>query len=171
MFRLSLLGLGSLLSSRLLGSRFLGSLLSSRLLGSLLSSWLLGLLGSWLLSSLRLLSLGLLGLRLLSLGLLSRQFEGPSSLLASSSGRHQLLGSEHLLESQTDTDGGLSSVDLVVGHDVLEDGLAGGTLLVCQLLDGSCDHGGVGRVGSSYLGLGSLLGLGSSSRHDEDVLA
>merc|ERR1711894_700977 len=148
MFYLSLLGLGGLLGSRLLGSRLLGGLLSSRLLG-----------------------LGLLGLRLLSLGLLSRQFEGASSLLASSSGKHQLLGSEHLLESQTDTDGGLSSVDLVVGHDVLEDGLAGGTLLVCQLLDGSCDHGSVRRVGSSYLGLGSLLGLGSSSsRHGGDVL-
>merc|ERR1711909_178498 len=131
---LGFLGLGSrLLSSRLLCSRLLS---------------LLGLLGSWLLSSLGLfssrllglLSRGFLGLSLLSLGLLGRQLEGPSSLLASSSGRHQLLSGEHLLESQTDTDCSLGSVDLVVGHDVLEDGLAGGTLLVCQLLDSGCDR-------------------------------
>merc|ERR1712121_68891 len=162
---LGLLGLGSFLSSWFLCCRFL----CSWFLGSLLSSWLLGLLGSWFLSSLSLLSSRIL--RLLSLGLLSWELEGSSSLLASSSSRHQLLGSEHLLERQTDTNSSLGSVHLVVGHDVLEDGLAGGTLLVCQSLDGSFNHSSVRRVGSSYLRLRSLLGLRSSSfSHGEDML-
>merc|ERR1711890_155620 len=150
--------LGSLLSSRLLsllGSRFLG-LLGCRLLSSL---WLLGLLGSRL--------LGLLGsglLSLLGLGLLSGQLVAASSLSASSSSSHDSLGGGHLPQGELDTDSSLGSVHLVVGNDSLQDGLAGGALLVSQLLDGSLDHGGIGRVGSR---LGSLLGLRlSSSSHD-----
>merc|ERR1712215_419227 len=149
------------LNSRLLwlGSFLLSSwLLSSRFLGSLLSSWLLSFLGSWLLGSLRFLSLWLLSLRFLCLGLLCGELERSSSLLASSSGRHQFLGSNHFLESQTDTDGGLGSIHLVVGHDVLKDRLAGGSLLVSQPLDGSGDHSSVGRMGGGTLRLGSLLG-------------
>merc|ERR1712180_286606 len=125
-----LLWLGRFLSSWLLSSWFL----SSRFLGSLLSSWLLSFLGSWLLGSLRFLSLWLLSLRFLCLGLLRGELERSSSLLASSSGRHQFLSSNHFLESQTDTDGGLGSIHLVVGHDVLKDRLAGGSLLVSQSL-------------------------------------
>merc|ERR1712121_94884 len=156
-----LLGLGSFLSSRFLSSRFLGGLLSS---------WLLSFLGSWLLGSLRFLSLWLLSLRFLCLRLLSGELERSSSLLTRSSGRHQFLGSNHFLESQTDTDGGLGSIHLVVGHDVLKDRLAGGSLLVSQPLDGSGDHGSVGRMGSRHLGLGGLLGLRSSSfSHDEGM--
>merc|ERR1712133_255418 len=156
------------LDSRLLG---LGSFLCSRFLSSwLLSSWLLSFLGSWLLGSLRFLSLWLFSLRFLCLRLLSGELERSSSLLTSSSGRHQFLGSNHFLESQTDTDGGLGSIHLVVGHDVLKDRLAGGSLLVSQPLDGSGDHGSVGRMGSRHLGLGGLLGLRSCSfSHDEGM--
>merc|ERR1719273_563325 len=164
----SLLGSG-LLSSGLLGSLRLGSLLSlglgsllgSRLLGSLLGSRLLssGLLGSLRLGSLlslRLLSL--LGLGLLGSGLLGGQFEGASSLLASSSSRHHLLGSNQLPQGKLHTDGGLVGIGhLVVGDDVLEDGLAGGSLLVFEGLDGGHDHVGVRGVGGR---LGSLLHLG-----------
>merc|ERR1740116_805727 len=123
--------------------------------GGLLCCWLLSLLGSRLLGGLRLGSLGLLGLlgsRLLSLGLLGGQLEASCSLLASGGGSHN----------------GLGGVHLVVGNDVLEDGLAGGSLLVLQALDGSGDHAGIGGVGGR---LGSLLGLGGfcSSRHGFDV--
>ena len=55
---------------------------------------------------------------------------------------------------------------VVVGHDVLKDGLTGGTLLVSQNLDFSGGMGRyrreVGRMGDGNLGLGGLLGLGSS---------
>merc|ERR1719219_468758 len=117
------------------------------LLGGGLLGWLLlSLLGSRLLGGLRLGSLGLLGLLglgLLSLGLLGGELEAHASL---------------------------SRIHLVVGNDVLEDGLAGGSLLVLQALDGSSDHAGIGGVGGR---LGSLLGLGGfgSSRHGFDVRA
>merc|ERR1712088_419651 len=126
----------------LLGSSFLG--LSGGLL-DLLCLWLLGL---WLL-----LSLGLLG-----------ELEGSSSLLTGGGGSHDGLGGDQLLEGEPDTSGSLGSINLVVGTDVLQDGLAGGALLVSQGLDGGLDHGGVGRVGSGGLGLGSsLLDFGGSS--------
>merc|ERR1712012_1368296 len=161
---------GSLLGSRLLSSGLLGSWLfgSSWLLGSL------GFLGSWLLSS-RLLSL--LGSRLLLGGLwllgsrlLGGQLEGSSSLLTSSSGSNNSLGLNHLLESNPDSGLGLGSINLVVGADVLEDGLSGGSSPVLESLDGSLDQGSIGRVGSGCLGLGrSLLGLGSSSGSSHDA--
>merc|ERR1712158_173747 len=104
----------------LLGGGLLGGLLCLLGCGLLGGLWLgrllcrlLGLLGSGLLGSLRLPCLGLLG----------GQLEASCSLLASSSGSHHLLGGNHL----------------VVGNDVLEDGLAGGSLLVLQSLDGSSD--------------------------------
>merc|ERR550534_3456078 len=108
--------------------------------GGLLGGLLCCLLRSWL--------LGLLGLGLLGCRLLGGQLEASCSLLASGGG----------------------GVHLVVGHDVLEDGLAGGSLLVLQPLDGSGDHAGVGGVGS---GLGGLLGLGGlgSGGHGFDLLA
>merc|ERR1719150_1571215 len=141
-------------SSLLLGG---GSLSLSR---SLLGHLLLG-------SGLGLLGLGL-GWLLGSLGLLGGQLEGSSSLLSSSSGSHDRLGVDQLLESDPHTAGGLSSVHLVVGADVLQDGLSGRSLLVPESLDGCLDHVGVGRMGSRGLGLGGdLLGLGSSgSSHD-----
>merc|ERR1739844_394865 len=152
-----LLGLsGSLLGSRLLGGRLLG-LLSSRLLGRLL-----GLLGS------RLLLGGLLGLG--SLWLLS-QLEATGSLLTSGSGSHDSLGGDELLQGEPDTSGSLGGVNLVVGTDVLQDGLARGALLVSESLDGGLDHGGVRGVGSGGLGLGSSLGFGSSGgSHDDCVV-
>merc|ERR1712204_124304 len=138
-----------LLSSWFLGSLGLGSLLSLGL-GSLLGS---GLLGSRLLS---LLGLGLLGSRLLG-----GQLEGASSLLASSSSSHHLLGSNQLPQGKLDTDGGLVGIGhLVVGDDVLEDGLAGGTLLVLEGLDGGHNHVDVRGVGGR---LGGLLHLGGLS--------
>merc|ERR1712165_400076 len=156
-----------LLGGSLLGG-LLGGLLGCRLLGGLLGSWLLcgllglgSLLGSGLLGSLGL--LGLLGLGLLGLGLLGGQLEASSSLLASSGSGNNLLGSDHLPEGELDTDGSLVSLNLVVGNDVLEDGLAGGSLLVLEGLDGGNNHVGVGRVSGR---LGGLLGLGGFSfRH------
>merc|ERR1739848_866677 len=75
------------------------------------------------------------------------------------------------LLGEPDTSTGLGSVNLVVGTDVLQDGLTGGALLVSEGLDGGLDHGGVGRVGSSNLGLGGhLLGFGSSSSSHGDVV-
>merc|ERR1719458_2359585 len=130
----------------LLGGGLLGGLLC------LLGCWLLG--GLWL-GSLGL--LGLLGLRLLCLGLLGRQLEASCSLLASSSGSHHLLGGDHLPQGELDAHASLGGIHLVVGNDVLEDGPAGGSLLVLQSLDGSSDHAGIGGVGGR---LGSLLGLG-----------
>merc|ERR1711881_659968 len=124
--------LGCLLSGGLLGSFFgglLGRLLSSGLFGSLLSG-LLGLLSLGFLSFLNLLGL----LSFLSLGLLCLldflsldwdKLEFSSSLSRSSGLRQSSLG-ESTLEGEADLDGGLGSVHLVIGHDVLEDGLAGG---------------------------------------------
>merc|ERR1719228_1671385 len=158
-----LLLLGGLLGwllRRLLGCGLLGSLWLGGLLCRLLS-----LLGSRLLGGLRLGSLGLLGL--LGLWLLGGQLEASCSLLASGSGSHHLLGSDHLPQGELDAHAGLGGVHLVVGNDVLEDRLAGGSLLVLQALDGSGDHAGIGGVGG---GLGGLLGLGGfgSSRHGFD---
>merc|ERR1719270_313914 len=123
----------------LLGGGLLGGLLCR-----LLRCWLLGSLGLG----------GLLGGGLLGL-LGGGQLEASCSLLASGGGGHDLLGCDHLPQGELDADAGLGGVHLVVGHDVLEDGLAGGSLLVLQPLDGSGDHAGVGGVGS---GLGGLLG-------------
>merc|ERR1739838_1225401 len=125
----SLLGsrlLGSLLSG-LLGSRLLSSrLLSSRLLGSFLGS-LLWLLGSWLLCLLDL--LGLLGLWLLNLldllWLLNLDNLEASSSLSGCSGHLECSLGNSTLEGHADLDGSLDSINLVVGTDVLEDGLAG----------------------------------------------
>merc|ERR1711934_842866 len=155
-----LLGSGLLscgLLGGLLGSRLLGGLLSGRLLGGLLSSGLLGLLGG-----------GLLGLGLL-LGLGGDgKLEASSSLLSGGTASNNLLGGDHLLECEPDADLSLGGIgDLVVGHDVLKDGLAGGTVPFLQGLDGGGDHGGEGRVGGGDLGLGGLLDLrGGGSRHD-----
>merc|ERR1712242_365733 len=129
----------------LLGSSLLGSrLLCSRLFGS---------------------SLGLLSSRLLlgSLGLLS-QLEAACSLAG-------LLG--HLegslldtrLECKSEVDSSLCGINLVVGADVLEDGLSGGASSVLQSGDGGTNHHGIGWVLSGLLGLGrGLLGSGFSSR-------
>merc|ERR1712110_720203 len=142
-----------LLSSRLLSGGLLGSLLCSGFLSSgLLGSRLLGGFLGWLLCS------GLLGLRLLGCGLFSGKLEGAGTLLAGSSGGHQTLGGNQLLQREPDSHGSLGRVNLVVGHHVLEDGLAGASLLVTERLDGGLDHGGVGRVGGGHLGLGGFLG-------------
>merc|ERR1719264_2307208 len=138
--------------------------------GGLLGGLLCRLLRCWLLGGLRLLGsglLGLLGLGLLGCGLLGGQLEASCSLLASGGGGHDLLGGDHLPQGELDAHAGLGGVHLVVGNDVLEDRLAGGSLLVLQALDGSGDHAGIGGVGG---GLGSLLGLGGfgSSRHGFD---
>merc|ERR1712073_167077 len=132
----------------LLGGGLLGGLLC-RLLGG----GLLGLLGSGLLGGLRLLGsrlLGLLGLGLLSCGLLSGQLEASCSLLASGGGGHDLLGGDHLPQGELDAHAGLGGVHLVVGHDVLEDGLAGGCLLGLGGL-GSGGHGSDLSAGSAIL--------------------
>merc|ERR1712184_118740 len=146
----------------LLGRSFLGRGFFSwgLLLGSsLLLGWSLSLgLGR----GLGLLSLRFFGLGGLGFGFLSGQFEGSSSLLTGSSGGHDSLGGDELLEGDPDTATSLGSVHLVVGTDVLEDGLAGGALLVSEGLDGGLDHGGVRRVGSR--------GLGSSSSSHGDVV-
>merc|ERR1711994_378594 len=127
-------------------------------LGCFLGSWLLG---SWLLG---LLGGGLLLGGSLLLGLLNLdQLEAPGSLAA-------LLG--HLqgslldasLQGHAEVLSGLGGVHLVVGADVLEDGLAGGASPVLQRGDGGGDHDGVLGVGGGGLGLGGLLccGLGVS---------
>merc|ERR550517_678077 len=100
-----------------------GSLLGSWLLSSLLGS---SLLGSWLLCLLDL--LGLLGLWLLCLldllWLLSlNNLVGSSSLTRSSCHLEGSLGNS-TLEGQADLNSSLGSINLVVGTDVLEDGLA-----------------------------------------------
>merc|ERR1719382_1785993 len=134
-----------LLGGSLLGG-LLGGLLGSRLLGGLLG--LGSLLGSGLLGGLGL--LGLLGSGLLGLGLLGGQLEASCSLLASGSSGNNLLASDQLPQGKLDTDTGL-------GSDVLEDGLAGGALLLLERLDGGNNHVGIGRVGGR---LGDLLNLG-----------
>merc|ERR1712045_702380 len=135
-------------------------LLGGSLLGGLLGSGLLGLLSGRLLLCLD----GLSGLWLLS------QLERSGSLLASGSSSHDSLGGDELLRGEPDTSGSLGSVNLVVGTDVLQDGLAGGALLVSESLDGGLDHGGVGGVGSGGLGLGGLLGFGCSGGSHGDVV-
>merc|ERR1712038_1758106 len=150
-----------LLSGLLSLSRsFLNGLLS--LSGSLLGGFLSlsrGFLGSWLPG---LLSCGLLSFGLLCFRFLGGQLEGSGSLLTSGSSSHDSLGGDQLLQGEPDTSASLGSINLVVGTDVLQDGLTGGALLVSESLDGGLDHGGVGWVGSGGLGLGSLLGFGSS---------
>merc|ERR1740128_80666 len=112
-----------------------------------------------------LLSGGLLG----SLGLLlclrgNGELEATSPLLAGSTTSNNLLGSDHLLQRDPDVDLSLGGVsDLVVGHDVLEDSLAGRTVPLLQGLDGGGDHAGEGRVGGRDLGLGGLLDLRGSN--------
>merc|ERR1719427_2553455 len=102
-------------------------LLWSGLLCSLL--WLLG---SWLfclLCFLGLLCLWLLWfLCLLDLGCLSRQFERSSTFFTCSSSSNNLLGSNHLLKSKTNTDSSLGSIHFVVSNNILENGLTGGSL-------------------------------------------
>merc|ERR1712038_1945828 len=138
------------------------------LLGRSFLGWSLSLGLSW---GLGLLSLRFFGLGGLGFGFLGGQVEGSSSLLTGSSGGHDSLGGDELLEGDPDTATSLGSVHLVVGTDVLEDGLAGGALLVSEGLDGGLDHGGVWRVGSRGLGLGGLLGFGSSGGgHVVDVV-
>ena len=152
---LGLLGSG-LLGSRLLGSGLLGGLLGSRLLSGLLGSGLLGgLLGSGLLG------LGLLGGGLLLL-LLDGELEASGSLLASGTSGNDLLGLGHLLECPPAGQSSLGGVDLVVGADVLEDGLTAGAVPLLEGLDGGGDHVGEGRVGGGDLRLGGLLDLRGS---------
>merc|ERR1719225_1950714 len=108
-----------LLGGNLLGSWLLGSLFGSRLLGSFLGSWFLGSL-LWLLS--------LLGFRLLCLldllWLLSLDnLVGSSSLTRCSGHLKGSLGNS-TLEGQADLNSSLGSINLVIGTDVLEDGLA-----------------------------------------------
>merc|ERR1712061_716599 len=150
-------------------SSLLGRLFSSRLLGSLL--WLLSLFGSWLLGSLLGL-LWLLCLRLLCLldflWLLHLDHLVGSSSLSRSSGHLESSLGNSTLECQADLDSSLGSINLVVGTDVLEDGLAGGASAVLQGGDGSSDHHGVLGVGSGGLGLGGLLWC--SSRHGGVVM-
>merc|ERR1712127_743264 len=167
---LLLLG-GRLLGSRLLSSGLLGSgLLGSRLLGSGLLG---GLLGSGLLGDL--LGSGLLCLGLLSSGLLGDLLLSKlvrSSSLAGSLGLLEVTSSNCPLEGHADVDSGLGGINLVVGADVLEDGLAGGASPVLQGCDGGSNHDRVLGVGSRDLGLGGLLdlrGSGGGSSH-VDVL-
>merc|ERR1712223_283969 len=161
-----LLLLGGSLLGGLLGGRLLlgGGLFGGRLLSGLLGSRLLGLLGGGLLGHLlgsRLLG-GLLGSGLLDLlGLLNLDQLVAASVLALS-GRH-LEGSlgDSPLEGEPDLGGGLGSIHLVVGDDVLEDGGAAGAGPVLEGGDGGSNHHAVLGVGGR-----SLLGLGSSgSRH------
>merc|ERR1719443_1370334 len=124
----------------------LGGLLSCWLLGSrLLSCWFLGsrLLGSLWLLSCRLLGslLWFLGSWLLCLWFLGSKLEGSCSLLSSSSSRDKSLGGNQFLEGKSNSGRSLGSINLVVGTDVLEDGLSGGSLLVTKSLDSSLDHG------------------------------
>merc|ERR1711945_58912 len=116
---LLLLG-GGFFSCWLLSGRLLGGL--GLLSGSLLSSWLLsgGFLGG-------LLSCGLLGDLLLGCGLLGSELERSSSLLSGGCSGDEGLGVDHLLEGESGPGHGLGGVDLVVGADVLEDGLSGGS--------------------------------------------
>merc|ERR1719427_281347 len=131
------------LLSCFLGCRFLclwfGSFLSLWFLGSLL--WLLS---SWLFCLLCLLGLLCLWLLwflcLLDLGCLSRQFERSSTLFTCCSSRNNLLGSNHLLKSKTDTDSSLGCIHFVVSNNILENGLTGGSFLVTKSLDSSSYH-------------------------------
>merc|ERR550525_132874 len=123
---LLLLG-SSLLLGSLLGSRLLlgGSLLGGGLLGSLLGSWLLDLLGGGLLGDL----LDLLGLHDLLLhhlldllGLDNLDQLVAAGVLALGGGHLEGSLGDSPLEGEPDLGDGLGGIDLVVGHDVLEDG-------------------------------------------------
>merc|ERR1712244_142665 len=121
----------------LLGGGLLGWLLR-RLLGcGLLGSLWLGGLLCWLLS--------LLGSRLLG-----GQLEASCSLLASGGSSHNLLGGNHLPQGELDAHASLSRIHLVVSNDVLEDGLAGGSLLGLGGF-GSSRHGFDVRAGRPIL--------------------
>merc|ERR1712173_221217 len=157
-----------LLSCRFLGCGLLGGLLGSRLLGSLLSSRLLdGLLCLGFLDS------GLLD-DLLRLGFLDNSLLGQlvrSSSLASGLSHLQTASSNSPLQSHTQVNSSLGSINLVVGTDVLEDGLARRASPVLQGRDGCGDHLSILGVSSRCLGLGGLLhlnrGSSSSVRHDD----
>merc|ERR1719474_941720 len=98
--------------------------LFSWLFGSLLGSWFLGRLLGGLLCLLGLLSLRLLWL-LGFLGLLNLDnLVASSSLSRGSSHLESSLG-DSTLEGNANLDSSLGSINLVVGTDVLEDGLAG----------------------------------------------
>jgi hypothetical protein len=61
-------------------------------------------------------------------------------------------------------------VDLVVGRDVLLDGLQGGASPLLQVLDGADHHvGGLGvrGLGAGHLGLGQLEDLSGEVLHDD----
>merc|ERR1719168_423613 len=103
-----------LLGSGFLGSRLLGFLCCGLLCSLLGSRFLGGLLHLWFLGSSGLLGLGFLGSRLL--GLLSQPVGACS--LARGSGHLQAAGSNSFLEGQTQVDGSLGSIDLVVGAHV-----------------------------------------------------
>merc|ERR1711892_1392104 len=149
-----------LLGCSLLGSWLLGSLFGSWLLSNLLGSWFLG---SWLLGGLLGL-LCLLGSSLLCLlWLLNLDNLIGSSSLTRCSGHFEGSLGNSTLEGQTDLDGSLGSINLVVGTDVLEDGLAGRASAVLEGGDGSSDHHGVLGVVSGCLG--GLLGFRCFSRH------
>ena len=121
---------GSLFSGGLLGSLLsrglLGSLLCCGLLSSLLNR-LLGLFGSRLLDLLNL--LGLFGLDLLDLfdllGFLNLANLEFTSSLASLLSFDDGSGSKSLPEGKFQGSSNFGLVNLVVGHDILEDGLAG----------------------------------------------
>merc|ERR1719509_396006 len=114
-----------LLGGSLLGSGFLGSFLGCGFLGSLL-----GLLGCGLLDLLDLFGLlGLLSLGLLDLlgllGFLNLANLEFTSSLASGLSLDNGSGSKSLPEGKLQWSSSLGSINLVVGHDILEDGLAG----------------------------------------------
>merc|ERR1711876_1077 len=112
-----------LFGCRLLCGGLLSSLLGSGLLGGLLC-WLLSLLGNGLLSFLGSGLLDLLYLRLLLLLCLVADLVASSSL-ASGLGHLQGSGSNSTLQSHTKVDRSLSSINLVVSTDVLQNSLAG----------------------------------------------
>merc|ERR1712061_248574 len=129
--------LEDLLLRDLLGGGLLGCGLGSLLGSGLLSCGLGSLLGSGLLSSVLLGSLGL--------GLLLGKLEGSRG--TSALDLLQGSSSDALLQGQTKAHSGFLLVsDLVVGDDVLQDGLAGRTRALLQGLDSSGNHDGEGRV-------------------------
>merc|ERR1719378_462299 len=91
-------------------------------------------------------------------------------LLSCGSSSNKSLGVNQFLEGDSDSGWGLGSINLVVGTDVLQDGLSGGSLLVTKSLDSCLDHGSIRWVGSRGLRLGrSLLcfwGCGVSGHDD-----
>merc|ERR1712154_263567 len=145
---------GAFLAGFLAALAFLGgaAFLAATFLGlttffSLLCSWFFGL------DSLHL--LWLLNLH---------QLEASSSL-AALLGHLQCSLLDSSLQGHAEVLTSLGSVHLVVGADVLQDGLAGGAGPVLEGGDGGGDHHGVLGVGRGHLGLGNLLGLGSVGSH------